>query len=231
MIIFMTGLPRSGSTLLFNLLSQNPSLNQISKNRKWGMDETLPDFLMMKSPKIIITYRPILEVLASFVQLADKYPETNFIDKAMIKESFLPAFYRPINDARCDWLMRPYGPIDEASTVFKNMGIYKEWFHLVNYDDLCSDTEKVLSGIYQFLEIDNFSHDLNNIPQHDNAEDMDVFGIPTLHTIKPVIQKSTTDPSKVLSKYVIQKYSNAMDVFIEGWLQSEQGLLFSARFE
>jgi hypothetical protein len=230
MNIFITGLPRSGSTLLFNLLSQNPELNQIAKSREWGMDETLPDLLRMNSPKIIITYRPILEVLASFVQLANKYPESNFIDKSMIEHKFLPLSYRPINDARCDWLMRPYGPIDEANTVFKNMGIYKEWFYLVNYDDLCSNTEEVLSDIYKFLEIDNFAHDLNNIPQHDNSEDMEAFGIPTLHTIKPVIQKSTTNPNEILSEYVIQKYSNAMDFFTEGWLQSEQGLLFSSRF-
>jgi hypothetical protein len=70
------------------------------------------------------------------------------------------------------------------------------------------------------LEIDYFEHDFKNIPQHDNSEDLNVFGIPTLHTIRQEISKSSTKPEEVLSNYVIQKYSNAMDFFTKDWFES-----------
>jgi hypothetical protein len=217
---YLSGLPRSGSTLLFSILKQNPEFENINIDRKWGRDDTLPELMHNGNPKIILTYRPILEVLASFVKLAEKYPATNFIDRLMKEEDFPALSYRPINDARCDWLMRPYGAIDLTNTAFKNMAIHNEWFHLVTYNDLSSNTEDALFKIYDFLGIESFRHNLENIQQQNVSDDEEEFGIPTLHKIKPKIIKSDTKPEDVLSDYVIQKYSNAMNFFTEGWLQS-----------
>jgi hypothetical protein len=216
---FISGLPRSGSTLLFNILKQNPVLSNLSKGRHWGTDSSLDDLIKMDKPKILVTYRPILEVLASFVKLAEQYPEVNFIDRFMLEQQFPAISYRPLNDARCDWLMRPSGAIESNNSVFKNLVIYKEWFHLITYEDLTTNPKETIAEIYEFLEIEHYEHDFENIPQHDNSEDKEEFGIPTLHTIRPQISKSSTNPEEVLSDYVIQKYSNAMDFFTKGWLQ------------
>jgi hypothetical protein len=217
----ISGMPRSGSTLLFNILKQNPALSHITKGRYWGTDKSLPDLVRIDKPKILVTYRPILEVLASFVKLAQQYPQVNFIDKLMLEEKFPPLYYRPPNDARCDWLMRPSGAIEANNSIFKNMVLYQEWFHLVTYEDLSTNPKETITKVYDFLEIEHYEHDFDNIPQHDNPEDEEEFGIPTLHTIRPQISKSLTNPEEVLSDYVIQKYSNAMDFFTKGWLQSQ----------
>jgi hypothetical protein len=217
--LYISGLPRSGSTLLFNILKQNPALSKLEKGRQWGTDKSLPDLLLAHKPKIIVTYRPILEVLASFVKLADKYPETNFIDKLMVEQEFPALYYRPLNDARCDWLMRPSGAIEMNNSVFKNMAIYKDWFHLITYEDICLNPKEAIAEVYDFLEIEPYEHDFENILQNDNFEDEEEFGIPTLHSIRPQISKSSTTPEDVLSEYVIQKYSNAMDFFTKGWIQ------------
>ena len=219
--VFISGLPRSGSTVLCNLLTQNPKLKKITVNREIGTDNSIGDLMQLKTPKIIVTYRPILEILASFIRQADTFPTTNFIDKKMIEENFPPLFYRPINDARCDWLMRPYGGIDLTNTVFKNMAIHKEWFHCITYEELVINPQESISKLYNFLEFEPYEHDFDNIPQHDNSSDGDIFGIPTLHTIRPSISKSLTKPEEILSNYVMQKYSNAMDFFTKGWLQSQ----------
>lgn len=218
---FLGGLPRSGSTLLLNILKQNPALESIQKGRVWGTDESLQRLLDSKNPKVILTYRPILEILASFIKLAEQYPQVNFIDKSMVEQNFPALSYRPINDARCDWLMRPYGAIDLTNSAFKNLVIHERWFHLVTYEELCTNSEKVISEIYDFLKLEPFEHNFENIIQHDNSSDEEEFGIPTLHTIRPQINKSSTNPEEVLSDYVIQKYSNAMDFFTKGWLQSQ----------
>lgn len=218
---FVSGLPRSGSTLLCNILQQNPVLNSIKTDRQMGTDESLAKLIQLNNPKIILTYRPILEVLASFIQLARKYPQVNFIDKFMLEDKFPPLSYRPLDDARCDWLMRPHGGIDITNTAFKNMVVYADWFHLVTYEDLSIKPKETIAKIYDFLQIEHYAHDFQNIVQHDNSEDKEVYGIPTLHTIRPQISKSLTKPEEVLSEYVIQKYSNAMDFFTKGWLQSQ----------
>jgi hypothetical protein len=217
--VHISGLPRSGSTLLFNILRQNPKLNDISKNRYYGTDESIEELLLNKT-QVLLTYRPILEVLASFVRLAEQYPEINFIDRLMLEEKFPALSYRPLNDARCDWLMRPYGAIDKNNSMFKNMVVHKEQFHLIVYDDLCINPKDTISKIYDFLKIEEYKHNFENIAQHDNSQDEKEFGIPTLHTIRSNISKSPTNPESVLSDYVIEKYSNAMDFFTKGWFQS-----------
>jgi hypothetical protein len=216
--IFLSGLPRSGHTILSNVLKQNPALSDIELNKEWGTDSSIFDLIKLGNPKIIVTHRPILEILASFIKLAEEYPTTNYIDKLMIEENFPPLGFRPLNDARCDWLMRPYGGIDNQGSLFKNMAIHKEWFHLVKYDDFASNPEHTLKEIYKFLELEHFQHDLENIISlSDEKEDKEVYGIPTMHKTKPTIQKSDTDYTKVLSNYVIQKYGNYLD-FTEDWL-------------
>ena len=217
---FLSGLPRSGSTFLYNVLKQNPELETINQGRHFGTDNSLPQLLQYKSPKIVVTYRPILEVLASFIKLAEEFPQVNFIDVGMRNENFHALSYRPLNDARCDWLMRPNGGLDNCNTVFKNMAIYKEWFHLVNYEDLCDHTANTMTKMYNFFEIDNFTHDFNNVADTGSADDKEEFGIPTLHKIRKGISKSTTKPEEILTEYVIQKYSNAMHFFTKGWFQS-----------
>ena len=218
---FIGGLPRSGSTLLFSILKQNPVLQNISVDRKWGRDDTLPELMQVHNSKVILTYRPMLEVLSSFIKLAEQYPGTNFIDKLMVEQNFPALAYRPINDARCDWLMRPYGAIDLTNSAFKNMAIHKGMFHLITYKDLCKNPKQTIVALYDFLEIEHYEHDFENIPQFNNSDDEEEFGIPTLHTIRTKISASATKPEDVLSDYVIQKYSNAMDFFTEGWLQSQ----------
>lgn len=218
--IFFSGLPRSGSTALKNLLNQNDALGGIVTNREIGTDKSLEYLQKIHKPKVIVMYRPILEVLASFIQLTKKYPVDNYIDKVMLENQFGALSYRSLDDARCDWLMRPYGDIELSLSSFKNTVIFPHVFHLVTYEDLCSKPIETIEKIYKFLEIEPYEHNFDSIPQHDNSSDKDVYGIPTLHTIRPQITKSSTKPEGVLSDYVIQKYSNAMDFFTKGWLQS-----------
>jgi len=220
-MICLSGLPRSGGTLLYNLLQQNYRFSVMSKDGQWGTDKSLNTLFQIRNPKIILTYRPILEVLASFIQLANQYPESNFIDKGMAEDSFQALSYRPLDDARCDWLMRPNGGIELRFSAFKNSVIHNEMFHVVSYDELTNNPKNTLKNIYDFVGYSYYDHDLNNIIQKTKIDDANIFGIPTLHTIRKKLDKSLTNPQEVLSDYVIQKYSNAMDFYTKDWLQSQ----------
>jgi len=182
----------------------------IDKNRTWGTLENLQlASAFTDKVKIIAPVRPLLEILASFVNLAEKNPN-NFIDK------FVPNYpvsdFRAKNDARCDALMAANHQIEMnilsiASALHPE---HREKFEFVAYADLISKPEKVLDSIYDFLEIPRFAHTYENLNWNLMPNEAQVYGIPNLHKIRSKIDKSKTDVS-VLSEYVQNKYGQALD--------------------
>jgi sulfotransferase len=183
----------------------------IDKSRAWGTpgNQVIAETLN-KNPKTILVMRPILEVLSSFVKLAEANPD-NFIDQNINYEDFYVKYYREINDARCDYLMRSNGEIDLQLLAIATLVQKPESCHIVWYEDLIANSQKTLSGIYEFLEIDDFKHNFANIKQLDKHNDSLVFGIKDLHTISSTIKPSQTKPERILSNYVLSKYSNVLD--------------------
>jgi sulfotransferase len=262
---FMTGLPRSGSTLLTALLNQHKDIYSshqtdllesmylldsaykrfesyqagirqnaypnmvnnlyksfysdidkpivIDKNRAWGTPYNLQFSTAINSKaKFIVTVRPVLEILASFVKLAEDNPSTNYIDISMQNSDFYPMHYRDLNDARCDYLMRPNGEIDKSILAFKTIlnPRNKINYHIINYSDLIQDTQSTLDKVYNFLEVDKIKNNLENITLSENYQDTIAFGIPNMHKVKKKIEKSQTNPERLLSEYVINKYANSL---------------------
>ena len=188
----------------------------IDKNRSWGTPENIEVAeLFSDKVKIICPVRPILEILASFVWLADKNPD-NFIDK------FVPNYpvsqFRPKNDARCDALMAADHHIETnifslASSLDPR---HEGKFHFVAYADLVSKPEKVIQALYKFLEIPEFPHQFNNLKWPLMPNEASVYGIPNMHTIRSKIDKSKTKTS-ILSEYVHKKYGHTLDfIFPDG---------------
>lgn len=188
----------------------------IDKNRAWSTPANL-NFANILNPKtkIIMPYRPILEILTSFIILANKYPNTNFIDQNLNQIDFYSKYYRSIDDARCEWLMQPSGEISKALLGLAQVKTEPKKFLLVNYENLINNPEKVISDIYSFLEIPSFEHTFKRIKSENyQMADTKAFGMPTLHYVRPDLIKKSRKPEEVLSKYIIDKYSNALD-FLE----------------
>jgi sulfotransferase len=182
----------------------------IDKNRTWGV----PDHLELASMitdniKIIAPVRPILEILASFINLAERNPN-NFIDR------FVPEYpvsdYRSRNDARCDALMAANKHIEMQTLSIASSLIpqHKDKFHFVAYADLISKPKKVIDAIYDFLDIPKFEHHYENLKWNILPNEFQVFGIPNLHKVRSKIDPSKTNTS-VLSNYVKQKYGHHLD--------------------
>jgi sulfotransferase len=188
----------------------------IDKNRNWGTPENIEVAeLFADKVKIICPVRPILEILASFVWLADKNPE-NFIDKFVT--DYPVSQFRPKNDARCDALMAANHHIETnilsiASSLDPR---HQGKFHFVAYDDLVSKPEKVIKALYEFLEIPEFPHRFDNLKWPLMPNEASVYGIPSMHTIRSKIDKSKTKTS-ILSEYVHKKYGHVLDfIFPDG---------------
>lgn len=259
MLRFMAGLPRSGTTLLASILSQNnavylsPQSNLsehlrlihqqqgedlrlgvltaqhdallrgaptafyagmldrtvIDKSRRWGAPYYLRllEHVLGEPPRILSPVRPLAEVVASFVRKAQENPETNYIDRQMIAEDFLPYWRKPIDDARVDWLLQPGGMLDTA--MLSVSSAYSpdtaHLFHVFTYADLVTESGKTLDGIYDFLGVDRFAHDFTTIPAAEPHADAEVLGVPDLHTVRPTLAVTAPPPETVLSDYAMTR--------------------------
>lgn len=253
-IVFMAGLPRSGSTLLGALLSQNPRIHTepsspvmdfvmainkavdrnehyaafpkqesvfavvksifqayywnsqkpviFDKNRGWpGQIKGLEQCVVPRA-KIVCPVRNIDEVLASLIKIANSNPfnpetgKPNFIDHSLL------LLNKPINDlSRCEFIMSDSGMIGQCMGAMQDaVGRgFGDRLHFVEYNLLVSNPQRALDGVYDFIEEERFSgHSFSNIRNHSRENDKEVFSVPTLHEISPVIKKSTTDPKTIL---------------------------------
>jgi hypothetical protein len=237
---FLTGLPRSGNTLLGSIINQNnkisltantiltdvfyqlhlikdyqiyknfpdeSSLNNIIKNvfnnyykdwkakfiidrGLWGTPANLELLkLIIKKPKFIILYRPVLECLASFIKIE-----------------------KPINiEIRCHELMKDDGMIGKSLWSIKNIIKEKEDCIRINYSDLINKPLDQINKIYKFLNIDNYNHkfkNLNDFSTNNIKYDDSVLNAP-LHKIRTdKIKLNKYNIKDYLPANIIKKYSN-----------------------
>lgn len=257
-IHFLSGLPRSGNTLLSSILNQNPDIyssplselttlmfntyeslvssNNTLRNKEvaqctervlreipsiyydnisqpiifdrekaWGTPYNLNliKSYITPNPKIIFTVRSFLDIIKSYLALDIHLLKTDYL----ISNHF-SLNYRPFDDGYVDYIMRPGGEIDKivlslaGAMLEENKGI----FHLVEYDDLISNPEKVMDGIYQFLNLPSFKHNFDWITKKEEDDDVAIGYPKEMHSIKNKIEK--IEHNIVLSDYVKQKYSN-----------------------
>lgn len=250
----MSGMPRSGSTLLGALLNQNPRIHAepsspmlelsrsipqlisksehfnaypkqksalavsqavfqayywdiekpvlIDKNRGWPTQIRGLEQCITPKAKILCPVRNVDEILASMLKIARSNPfnpqtgKLNFIDQSLVMLGMA------INDDnRCEFLMSPKGLIGQSAMAMQEAlkEDFRDRLHFIEYDDLIKDPQKVLEGIYKFLEEDNFTgHDFSHIENTCREKDVEVFGVPNLHEISSTIQASTTKPREIL---------------------------------
>lgn len=202
-------MPATVCGVLENYYSDRNESIVIDKSREWSIQEHFQVLLRNLSydPKVILTVRDINDILASFINLVHENPNSpSFIDQEIqARQEF--NFYRQIDDIRCDHLMRPKGMIDNAlyGIAYAMLPENRKYFHLVEYEDLINNTEETIENIYNFLEIDKFDHDYNNI-YNVTPEDDRVYGLKGMHDVRKSISRNNINPYNVLSPYVLNKY-------------------------
>jgi sulfotransferase len=192
----------------------------IDREKDWGTPGNLDVIkkFVTPTPKIIITVRDILEIIASFVSMDADYLKNNTANSGAFINN-----YRSHEDSIAEYLMKPNGDIDKAllslSSAFypENKGM----FHIVEYNDLVLKPEETMSGIYKFLELPDYKHNFNNIEKIELDDDA-MLGLPSnLHDIRKSLSKSLTS-TDILSDYIKHKYSN-MEFWRDGSLMKVRG--------
>jgi sulfotransferase len=185
----------------------------IDKNRGWGTPYNWDNLSPYLNPngKVILTMRPILQVLASFVRVAIETEKTTGQLPYLNQELWTSHYKEPL-DAVVDNLMIANGEIERAifsiANLLKN---HKDRVHVVWMDDLTNSPKETLDKLYSFLGLEGFEHDFDNIQEVDKHNDLVGYGVIGLHDIKKKLAMPSTNPEEYLSNYVIDKYKNALD--------------------
>jgi sulfotransferase len=192
----------------------------IEREKVWGTPDNLDVIkkYITPNPKIIVTVRDILDILASFCKL-----DFDFWKNQAESKNYYVANYLSREDLICEHLMSPGEIIDKAllslAPAFweENKGI----FHIVEYKDLLEKPEETMSKIYAFLEMPSYEHDFTNIIKAEEDND-EAVGLPkTLHDVRQSLSESTTN-TDMLSDYIKHKYSN-MEFWREDSLMKVRG--------
>jgi hypothetical protein len=175
---------------VFNNYYKDWKAESIIDRSPWGTPANL--FLLksiIKKPKFIILYRPILECIASFIK----------IEKPNNIEEY------------CHKIMSDDGIIGKNIFSIKNIIKEKEEYLIINYLDLINKPLEQINNIYKFLKIDFFNHKLenfnefsiNNIKYDDSVLDSPLHKI---RTNKIEINKYNIED--YLPSNIIKQYSN-----------------------
>lgn len=255
---FISGLPRSGSTLLCNILAQNENLfvskatsgchdilfnvrnqwdtliehqaegvdyNQlkrvlqnilnsyhttdkntiIDKGRGWLSLIEMVEFITGKIPKIIVPVRNLNEILSSFEKLWRN--STGFSQWVFEQEDYFKA---QTTAGRCDiWAnqAQPVGLAYNRVVDAINRG-YKDKLLFVEFDELTSQPYQTMKMVYDYLELDFYNHNFNNIEQYTQEDDDGVHRIPNLHKIRPTVVPVQHCALEILGEFLTNKYSN-----------------------
>jgi len=198
-----------GKNIIIDYYSEIKKPVIIDREKGWATYANLQmiKYYITPNPKIIFTIRPIIEVLASFINIL---PEHSYIDIAMEKNDWWYKDYLSKNDNRCDFLMQPKGQIDKfllsINEVIKPEN--KDMFCVIWYDDIVNNPQQTMNKIYDFLELPSYNHDFNNIIKLEKDNDEAVGQPKNMHEIRPQLNKISKNPNEILSEYVINKYSN-----------------------
>lgn len=184
----------------------------IDKNFFWSTPENYK--LAVKigiSPRFIVCYRPVIEVLASFVSKSINNPNY-YLNKELEKSNFYAKHYLNKNDALAEYLMLEHNLISHAILGLAHAKENEDtgMFKFVLYDDLVNNTQKIMQDIFELLKIEPVEINIENIKNIFKYNDSNILGVEDFHTVRPSIKKESIKPEDLFSDFILDKYKNAL---------------------
>ena len=162
-------------------------------------------------PRFVLTYRPILEVLASFVSKSIDNPDY-YLTKELESKDFWPKHYLSKNDAMAEYLMTGHGliPMSILSLAYAKQNESKNQFKFVAYDELVNNPQKVMQEIFIFMQVEPVEIKVSNIENVFRYLDAVPLGVEDFHWVRSEITKESPKPEDLFSDFILNKYNNAL---------------------
>lgn len=242
---FLTGLPRSGSTVLASILNQHPKVyvtptsplldlliaNQnnwhnnpcvqanpfpeqltnmtkamihaawqhrdeeiiIDKSRSWMRNMPAANILFDKEMKAIVTVRDLPSIMASWLSLLHKNPNSAFDMECTnlfgcVSDEIRVKHMWNVMVKDC------FVGLKQMLTEARNQCL------IVNYDDLINYPKYELDRIHWFLgySLPKKYYDFENIQSDTQDDDLKAWGLQNMHTIRSSLKKTARNPIDIL---------------------------------
>lgn len=135
------------------------------------------------SVKLIMCVRDLREILASLERLYQN--ASRFTQWPGEAENY---FLFQSARGRCQYWFQNDQLVGLAfNRVAEAIRLHSSKLYIMHYSQLCQNPKRTLDEIYNFLEMEAFQHDFDNVAQV-TPDRVDVYGIPGLHQIRPKIE-------------------------------------------
>lgn len=166
----LAGFIREGTNGWFSALTDKPVV--ISKSRVWDTHLNML-FHIYDKPKFIVCMRDLRDIICSFEKLLHKYPQWTIGAK---EDPFHTLTFEKRMEIYCTDTGGNLGrPLYYIKHVFEWMQKRPECFFVARFENFNEDPSRMLKGLYNFLELPYFEHDLNNIKQAEQYEHDTVY--------------------------------------------------------
>ena len=175
------------------------------RNKEWATDNhlSLINKYITNNPKIIFTVRNVSDILASLILIKKDI----FLKQMQEDKDLKMTTLEDENENIADFILY-YNEL--FVTAFKSLDNClneknKKNILLVDYDELTSKPEKTMKSIYDFLDLEEYSHNFNNIEKIETDNDLLAGDPKNMHEVRSKISKQKKTKS-VFSKKAIQRY-------------------------
>lgn len=190
------------NSIFSNFYNHIPKITILDKHRFWTKNLNTVQMFLSNKPKIVAVYRPIPEVITSYISLIERTKhENNFIDNHLRRDNLLIT-----NSNRAEYIWRYYVSPSYDSLVC-GLNQYPDLVHLVNYNYLIQNPQEELNKIYNFLEVPIYTNNFNNIENTCREQKDEAWGLRSLHDIRPNLSRISQNPIDIIGEENVKLYS------------------------
>lgn len=210
----IAGLPRAGTTVMAAILSQHPDANvsldkrddAIWKNRSAMNSE---NFLLSRAltgsfPRVVCPVRPIVEILASYLQLMRKNSMLSLMELDARQRG-----YSSDDVGICEYLTSEHGNVGASLASLK---IAKRDFadHILIVDNskFSRNPISTMREVEDFFDLSECSYDLDNLVNPVSEDDLRKYALSGLHDIGSKFTSQPINASEILGDAIYERYSS-----------------------
>lgn len=173
--------------------SHRPEPIIVDRCRGWAKNLPPSTILFKKEIKCIMTVRDLPSIMASWLLIMEKNPG-NYMDIELNKRN-LPV----TRETRVMgmWHNMVKDCMEGIQCARKDAG---DRIYTVDYARFIDNPIPILDEISSFLNISNFSYDLDSIVNDYVDDDLKAWGMAGLHTIRPKLEKTAKHPQEILGE-------------------------------
>jgi sulfotransferase len=182
----------------------------IDKNRAWLNKIHYIEGYFGVKPKILVPVRNMDEILASFISMHRRNEiqtngKLNFIDEMLVKSGL------PLTDENRCTILSTQGIVGMSYQAIRQALIegHEKTMHFIEYDDLINSPNETMKRVYEFLEMEFYQHDFNNLKNVNQEKDAEIYGFKDMHNVREKIEKTASNPKDVLPESILDHCKGA----------------------